>query len=250
LGRSKTGTFPLNIVWGGTGNNIHVVGDMPRRVAQIRLRTMLENPEERADFQHPRLLEWAAANRAELVASAMTLLRGYYAAGRPSQGLVPWGSFEAWSDLVRSTAVWAGLPDPGETRKKGARDDTLVRSLSGLLTGLKAFDPAGKGLTAAEIIQRVTTPEESQMKMAAAVREALAFLCETQTADLPGPHALGMRLASLRERRVGDCYLTSHLRNHTLAWFVAQIEPGGSGASGAISGRSTKELSTDRNSGE
>ncbi len=184
------------------------------------------------------------------MASALTLLRGYYAAGRPSQGLVPWGSFEAWSDLVRSMVVWAELPDPGETRRKNTREDAVVQSVGALLTGLKVLDPDGRGLTAAEIIRRVTDPKEGQVEMAAAVRETLASLCEVQTADLPGPHALGMKLASLRERRVGDCYLDSRIRNHTLAWFVAQIEQGGSGASGAISGRSTKERSTDRKSGK
>ncbi len=50
LKQSKTGTFPLNVIWGATGNNVNLVGDMPRRIAHIRIRTMLENPEGTGRF--------------------------------------------------------------------------------------------------------------------------------------------------------------------------------------------------------
>jgi hypothetical protein len=67
-------------------------------------------------FQHPTLLSWVGENRGRLLGAALTILRGYCAAGRPDMGLPARGSFEGWSDLVRSAVVWIDLPDPGETR--------------------------------------------------------------------------------------------------------------------------------------
>ena len=53
LGRSEIVTLPLMATWCGTGNNIILQGDMPRRVAHIRLLTPLERPEEREGFCTP-----------------------------------------------------------------------------------------------------------------------------------------------------------------------------------------------------
>ena len=37
-------------------------------------------------------------------------------AQQPARMHRPWGSFEGWSGVVREAVVFAGLPDPGETR--------------------------------------------------------------------------------------------------------------------------------------
>ena len=45
-------------------------------------------------------------------------MKAYFEAGCPTQGLTPFGSFEAWSDLIRQALVWAGEADPNEGRKE------------------------------------------------------------------------------------------------------------------------------------
>jgi hypothetical protein len=117
LGGNRISDVRLDgVVWVANGNNVILVGDTPRRVLQIDITTDLENPEARDDFRHPRLLDWVLVERPRLLSAALTILVGYIRAGRPDMGLPAWGSFEGWTDLVRSAVVWAGMPDPGLSR--------------------------------------------------------------------------------------------------------------------------------------
>jgi len=61
------------------------------------------------------------------------VLRAYHVAGRPSQGLTPFGRFEGWSDWVRSALVWAGEDDPCATRGRFEEIDPVTRRLRVLL---------------------------------------------------------------------------------------------------------------------
>ncbi len=117
LGSNTQVSVPLVATWYATGNNVVLAGDTGRRALHIRLESRCERPEQRTGFRHPRLLAWVARQRGRLLPAALTLLRAYTAAGRPSCPLPAWGSYEGWSDLVRSTVVWLGLPDPAETRQ-------------------------------------------------------------------------------------------------------------------------------------
>ena len=45
------------------------------------------------------------------MAAALTILKAYFTAGRPKQ-VASLGSFEVWSDIVRSAVMWLGEPDP------------------------------------------------------------------------------------------------------------------------------------------
>jgi hypothetical protein len=61
--------------------------------------------------------------------AGLSIPAAYVAAGRPIQSLTPWGGFQGWSDLVRNSLVWAGLPDPGDTRqglREKADDNTAM----------------------------------------------------------------------------------------------------------------------------
>ena len=67
------------------GNNVPVFGDTTRRTIVCRQETDLERPETRETFRHPDLLGWIAEHRRHLVALALTMLRGYCAAGSPKR---------------------------------------------------------------------------------------------------------------------------------------------------------------------
>ena len=72
----------------------------------------------------------------------------------------PWGSFEAWSKVVRGAVLYAGLPDPGEAR--GSQDeqaDAEVEAIGSLLDGMReiVYNLAPeKGLTSAEVSHALT----------------------------------------------------------------------------------------------
>lgn len=117
LGKSETHDVPWRLVLFATGNNLRYKGDMARRVIPIALDPKMEHPEERADFKRPHLLEYVRAHRPELVMAALTIVRAYVVAGKPDMGVTPFGSFEAWSTVIRQALIWTGLPDPCLGRK-------------------------------------------------------------------------------------------------------------------------------------
>jgi hypothetical protein len=132
LGTMDTVTASLRPVWCVTGNNVQLKGDLGRRVVPIDLDPKVEHPEDRT-FARPDLLGYVAAQRPRLVVAALTVLRGYVAAGRPDHGLTAKGSFEAWDRLVRGAVIWACRADPlgGVARVREQADDDIdkIRAL-------------------------------------------------------------------------------------------------------------------------
>jgi hypothetical protein len=228
LGRSESIELPLSAVWAATGNNVVLLGDTARRTGLIRLESPLESPDERGNFRHPNLLAWVRQERPRLLGAALTILRGYCAAGRPDQRLKPWGSFTGWSELVRSAVVWAGLPDPGETRQDSKQADREASRLPAILAGIEFLDAAGAGVTAMEIVHRIGGSADQMGPSELALRDALTDLCRSKGAEMPSPRSIGMRLHHLRGRVAGGKYLHRGERDHTAIWSVktAAAPPG------------------------
>jgi hypothetical protein len=122
LGASEAPPLPNVTTWMATGNNLEPINDTVRRVLMIRIEVNTERPQERKGFKRPLLAEYAAEHRAELLSAALTILRAFHLAGRPSGDLAPWGSFTAWSALVRGALTWTGLPDPYLTQARAAAE--------------------------------------------------------------------------------------------------------------------------------
>ncbi len=122
LGASDAPPLPNVTTWFATGNNIEPEGDTVRRVLMVRLEVATDRPQERDDFAIADLPTYAMEHRSELLSAALTLLRAYHCAGRPVQALPSWGSFTAWSSLVRGAIVWAGLADPFLTQRRATQD--------------------------------------------------------------------------------------------------------------------------------
>src|SRR5262249_32440603 len=108
LGRSETPDCEVRTAAYATGNNVTFKGDMVRRGLVSNLETLDERPELRKFNRNT--LRQAAANRAAYVAAALTVMRGYLAAGAP-EVCGPFGSYAEWSAMVRSPLVWLGEPD-------------------------------------------------------------------------------------------------------------------------------------------
>jgi putative DNA primase/helicase len=136
------------IMFCATGNGLRFAGDMTRRVVLINLDAGVERPEERV-FESD-VIEDARRQRVEIVTAALTLLRAFVAneGERVSPAL---GSFEPWSNLVRSALVWLGLPDPLGNSAKIRENDPEKERTSAIISAL----PAGKPWAAADIAKMV-----------------------------------------------------------------------------------------------
>jgi hypothetical protein len=144
------------------------------------------------------------------------MLRGFCAAGRPNQRLKPWGSFEGWSDLIRGTVVWCGLPDPGECRESLLASDVDSSLLLNLLRGWKEVDPNGVGMSASEAIERM----DMELNDKALLRRAVCELCQIPYGKLPSARTLGNKLRKYKGRIAGKMKFCNRILDGITRWFV------------------------------
>jgi hypothetical protein len=220
LGCNRMTRVPLYCTWYGTGNNVQIDADTARRCCHIRLESEYEKPELRDGFRYPDLLVWVREQRGRLLSAALTILHAYCLEGRPKANLPAWGSFEGWSDLVRQAVVWAGLPDPAQTRLElEATADTTAECMAVLLDGLERMDPAGTGLLASEIIDYLFKKDHNPKPVGLdECKDAVEGLCGKADA-----RRLGYRLRLFRRRIFAGRYLEHAAgggQRHCVRWVV------------------------------
>lgn len=206
--------------WMCTGNNLSFSGDLARRVLHVRLESNLEDPESRKDFAIGDVRVWVHAHRAELVAAGLTLLSGYLKSGEQAD-FHPWGSFEAWSALVRGALVWAGMPDPIETRPD---ENSGVDAYLDLLRVAVEFWPPDlvggfEELTSSQIAQRLGQVDDKTVW-----KHSMEELCSIKGRISTG--GVGYQLRRWRGRVVGTRRLVRKLdRNKVAVWTVEKVAP-------------------------
>lgn len=121
LGRSHMVEVPARAVWFCTGNNLRIKGDLARRVIPVRLEPVEERPEERTEFKVARIIEHVREHRSRYLSAALTVLVAYQLRGSKPE-MSGYGTYEAWSDIVRAALVWAGAADPVEAARSWAED--------------------------------------------------------------------------------------------------------------------------------
>jgi len=231
------------VTWFVTANNALLNGDTTRRTLHIRLESPEEQPEHRttAQFRHPNIVAHVRAHRPALVHAALTILRAYVVAGRPDMRLSTWGSFEAWSVLVRNARVWSGAPDPGDTRKElREQADSDSAALEQLVAGWADVAAIFDGeCTVAQAL--------SELGKSAAglplLRAALAELVPTKDGRPPPPHRVGKTLQKFRNRIVGGraiVKVSNETGRHGVVWAVREVTAGGNagglvGSGGVVS---------------
>jgi hypothetical protein len=172
LGGNDASPLPAQTVWGATGNNVGPRGDSVRRCVGIRLCSEAEHPEE-VQYRGPEVGQWARAERHRLLPAALTILVAYIRAGKPDQRLPKMGSFDEWSDLVRSALVWCGQPDCRATRDVFAADDPEARQTAALIDLLAAAGAEERPVTAGHVVGLVLTEmEEMAVRKAGAAAPA------------------------------------------------------------------------------
>ncbi len=215
--------MPLEVTWLATGNNLRLTGDTPRRCLHVRLESPLERPDLRTGFRHPRLLRWLRRQRPRLLPAALTLLRAYVAAGRPDLRLAAWGSYEGWSDLVRSAVVALGLPDPAATREElETAAGGEAGSLGDLIHGLaELLEPLGGAATAREILAGLARAGDDGALLRSALEDLFPRL---ESGELPRPTQLAGRLRSFRGRVVrGACIDQASKSYQGVSWTVRRV---------------------------
>jgi hypothetical protein len=228
LAVSRIATLPVSCVVVFTANNAVVTGDTLRRVLPIRLVSVHERPEDRQGFAIPDLRAHVAAHRPRLVVAGLTVLRAWFAAGKPDMALSPWGSFEAWSNVIRNALVWAGRPDPGGARAEYRDDETVdLENIAAVHKAMAVLGLVlGRPITAKDAAGAATRNDHG-------LADALAAL--------PGRHvehwdanSVGYRLRKVKDRPVRGLRLVMSGRGGGVrAWEVEELPSEDRGQAGA-----------------
>ena len=242
LGKSEmTRELPIYTVWYATGNNLGLRGDMLRRVVPFRLESPYERPEERTDFRiKGDLIKHVEANRARLVVALLTILRGFFLAGKPQAALTPM-DYPAWSSVVRQAVYWASGFDPCETRRELIEDDPETNQIKAVVIGWAELPKSGIGLTAAAALKILNDPDHEHRFET--LRNAL--MDWSRDGDLPGPKIIGKRLKQIKGRIIEGKSIKARIYKGTQSWYVSDSKSGGSGGSGGSSSPHASELSPD-----
>lgn len=194
LGRNDAIRLPAKTVWAATGNNLRVTGDIPRRSYSIRLDANTERPWERTTFQIRGLIQHVQANRGDLLAAALTIIRAWYTNGKPSAKVPSLGSFEAWATTVGSVLAFAGV-----NGFLGNLDRTQITQDEDTQQWLAFFDAwweqfESQSVTVDDLCQRILTNEGVQ----AALPDALVVQRDRGEGSLR--RSLGRHLSRLTGR--------------------------------------------------
>lgn len=111
LGQTKERIVRNCAVWCATGNNLTVSRDAVRRCYRIRIDPRCAQPHLRKNFTHPNLVEYVKAERGNLMAALLTLVCGWFAAGKPGFKATALGTFTAWKDVAGGILRHAGFAD-------------------------------------------------------------------------------------------------------------------------------------------
>jgi hypothetical protein len=218
LGRTEwTPDLPLDCLFFATGNNLGLRGDALRRVVPCRLETTMERPEERTGFKIPCLLAHVKRNRGRLVAEALTILRGYLAAGRPDPGLTPM-DYPAWCGLIRNAVHWATGIDPCEPRHTLIANDEEATVFRALVAGWEKLCELHNGpMTAAAALKAIEQAPAGIVELEA-LRDVL--LSWSKDGGLPSARTVGNRLKAIKGRIAGGKALRSEIYNGNTRWLV------------------------------
>lgn len=132
-----------------TGNNIRAVEDLARRVVTIAIDPRCENPSTRCFDFDP--LQTVQENPGAWTMAALRVMQAWFEAGRPRAALPVVGSFSTWSDMIRQTLAWLGLPDPAAGLLSSLETDPDRELLARFVYGWLA-EFSGMALTVREIL--------------------------------------------------------------------------------------------------
>ena len=108
IGTSREVHIDVQCGWVATGVNPDLSREIAGRAVRTRLDAGVARPEERTDFRHPKLRQWAEAHRLDLVRTSLILCQAWVAEGCP-EGSDTLGGFEAWVGVIGGILEVAGI---------------------------------------------------------------------------------------------------------------------------------------------
>lgn len=150
LGKSEMPEVEWRASMFATGNNVTFFGDMTRRGLTCNIDAGLERPELRPFKSNP--LKIVSDNRAEYLAAILTIARAY-SVGKGRVKCSSFGSYEAWSRVVREPLIWLGEPDPVKSLDQAREDDPEKSAARALIELWKEKLEVGRHYKAAEIVE-------------------------------------------------------------------------------------------------
>lgn len=136
LGGNENIIVPNDRLWVVTGNNVHIGGDMDRRVLWSTINANLEHPELRppTQFKHADLEGWVRDNRAEIIHAMLVCIRAWAVAGKPVDEAPTSDSFGKMQQVLRGVLAVAGVAGQvGHKESKPDRPDLEAEEWSGFL---------------------------------------------------------------------------------------------------------------------
>jgi hypothetical protein len=214
-----TAAVPMKIVWFVTGNGLIIGADTARRAIIARLEPTTDHPEDRTGprpgqpWRYPDLLGYASEHRAELLGYALTVIKAYIQNGSPDMKLTPMGSFEAWSNTIRSAIVYAGAPDPCATiadARKADLQDHALRMMVECWPVANNVEVTASSLIAWADVQPNTNPnypnysEQTTPSAREMWKAALLEWLPAKKGELPTARELGYALRAIKGSIIGD----------------------------------------------
>jgi hypothetical protein len=173
VGNKAMSGVPTNIVLLCNGNNLTFEGDLPSRAIISRMDAGMEHPERRK-FKLD-LLTFIPEHRGEIVAAALTAMRAFVVAGRPTD-FEP-SRFKAFDALVRGCLVWSGEPDPMESQAGIEESDPERSDLAAIIDVMRKCFNQRSGLpcpAAKDIVTRAGRDDDDGQELAGVLRPHMA----------------------------------------------------------------------------
>lgn len=229
LGVSQMLRLPTNVLVLISGNNFIPRGDLWRRIITARIDARAEHAERRRFALDAR--RYCRETRQALIAAALTLLRGFIAAGRPRLTPDRLASFEAWDDLIRQCVLWlarediADLGDPTASIATAKEREPERQKLTAFLEAAAAamgVGTAGSRWRTGDLIQKARNAplldEDAQ-----ALHDALLEIAGERNSI--NPRILGRWIERHTDDRCGGLYVTrAGERSRAALWRIQRIE--------------------------
>lgn len=197
--------LPVKCAWIGTGNNIQVRGDMPRRCYWIRLDAQSSRPFQRNGFRHKDLRAWVHEHRGELAGALLTLARAWFQAGKPiDPNQIRMGSFEKWAEMVSGILYHAGIPGfLANLDQMFDQADVDALQWEGFLRCLgETF--YGEPFLVSEVVERLAALRSRQRDAGMSAIEEAAQALRNSLPDVLAEAA--DKTAGFFQRRLGRCF--------------------------------------------
>jgi putative DNA primase/helicase len=166
LSTNKNPVVSTDVLIMVNGNNLTFTADAVSRAIIARMNINMEYADRR-EYKRD-IYSYVPEHRADLVVAALTILRGYWHAGRPF--LAKESRFKDWDHTVRGALLWVGAADPMDTRAEMDLYDTVKTDRFGLVHSLSRCYGIGKRFTSPEVVERsCNNPNQDEQDLAAAL---------------------------------------------------------------------------------